>query len=587
MRHLVTSVSLVLLGAGALFADKADSFFDGSAVREIRLTFDDANWYQTLYQAHSSNSEDPYFPARFQCGDVVIEKIGARFKGNASFRRSSSVKKSFKLDFKAYDGTAKFLGLKKLNLNNGDLQPDFMREKLFLDLASQYIAASRVAHVRLYVNDALYGLYLAVEQPDKTMMESRFGDSEDGNLYEAGESNATMSYLGTDAGAYQKVYELKTNETANDYSGLINFLDILNNTAAADLPAKLEPVCDVENMLYGIALDILFVNLDSYVGSGSEYYLYQRSDTGQFVRVHWDLNESFGTTGDGSPSVASPVKLDPFYMPTTTTTGGGAGGRGGMPGGTTAGATSARPLMEKLWAVDSYKRLYLQMLARMLREGFNSTAMEARIKTIADLIRTDVYADPNKLYTSTDFENSLTSSVRAGQITLQGLTPFVSDRYTYLRSTLDTYAQPSDIRLNEVMSLNSGASTDETGEADPWVEIHNLGPGTVNLSGLYLTDDTSNPTKWALPSRKLADGEFLVLWMDGETGEGETHSSLSLSSAGGKLYLYNGAGGVNALLDSVEYPELSASKSYMRSGIAGTKWAKTDAPTPGAVNVKE
>jgi spore coat protein CotH len=367
-----------------LLADKADSFFDGTAVREIRLTFDDANWYQTLYQAHSSNSEDPYFPARFQCGDVVIEKIGARFKGNASFRRSSSVKKSFKLDFNAYDDTAKFVGLKKLNLNNGDLQPDFMREKLFLDLASQYIAASRVAHVRLYVNDVLWGLYVAVEQPDKTMMESRFGDSEDGNLYEAGESNATMSYLGADAGAYQQVYELKTNETANDYSGLISFLDILNNTATADLPAKLEPICDVENMLYGIALDILFANLDSYVGSGSEYYLYQRSDSGQFVRIHWDLNESFGTTGDGSPSVATPAKLDPFYLPTTSAMGGGAGGRGGMPGGTTTGTTSTRPLMQKLWAVDSYKRLYLQMLARMLREGFNPTAMEARIKTIAD-----------------------------------------------------------------------------------------------------------------------------------------------------------------------------------------------------------
>ncbi len=181
----------------------------------------------------------------------------------------------------------------------------------------------------------------------------------------------------------------------------------------------------------------------------------------------------------------------------------------------------------------------------------------------------------------------MTSSVRAGQITLQGLTQFVSDRYTYLRSTLDTYAQASDIRLNEVVSLNSGATTDETGEADPWLEIHNLGPGTVNLSGLYLTDDTSNPTKWALPSRKLADGEFLVLWMDGETGEGETHSSLKLASAGGKLYLYNGAGGANTQLDSVEYPELSASKSYMRSGISGTKWTKTDAPTPGATNVKQ
>lgn len=72
--------------------------------------------------------------------------------------------------------------MKKLNLHNGDLQPDFPHERLFLDSAGKHIAAMRSAHVRLYVNDVYCGLHLAVEQPDKTMMQSRFGDDEDGNL---------------------------------------------------------------------------------------------------------------------------------------------------------------------------------------------------------------------------------------------------------------------------------------------------------------------------------------------------------------------------------------------------------------------
>lgn len=546
-----------------LSADQAAPFFDSSQVREIRLYFTDADWYNTLYKSHSSDSQDPYFPARFQYGDAVIPSIGVRFKGNASFRRSSSVKKSFKLDFNEYDSESRFLGLKKLNLNNGDLQPDFLREKLFLDFAAKYIPTLRAVHTRVYVNDEYWGLYIAVEEPDKTMMQSRFGDDEDGNLFEAAESNATLSYLGTDLTRYQQLYELKTNEKANDYSDLIEFLDILNNTSTAELPSRLEPICDIQNMLYGIALNILFVNLDSYAGSASEFMLYHRQDTGQFIHVHWDLNESFGTTGDGSPRITNPPALDPFWLPASLS--------GPGPSG-----SSARPLMTKLWADDTYKRTYLRQLARMLREGFDTASMQARSKQLADIIRPDVYADPNKFYSNTDFETAQTSAVSTGQIRIPGLSDFVARRVAYLRPVLNSYARPADLRINEVMSVN----------ADPWVEIHNLGPGTVDLTGLYLSDSPANPTKWALPAGKLADGQHLILWLDGETDEGSTHAPFRLQTTGGTLYLYysTAASTGNTIIDSVDYPELAPGQSYIRIGDSGLNWEITNQPTPGADN---
>jgi uncharacterized protein (TIGR03437 family) len=561
MHRIVLTLCVALWGVGGLGADQAAVFFDDSAVREIRLYFSDANWYNTLYQAHNSNPEDPYFPARFRYGDTVMESIGVRFKGNASFRRNG-VKKSFKLDFNRYNPDATFLGLKKLNLNTGDLQPDLMREKLFLDFAGKFVAARRAVHVRLYVNDAYYGLYIAVEQPDKTMMQSRFGDDEDGNLFEALEFRGDLTYQGTDPAAYASRYELKTNEAANDYSDLIKFIDVLNNTAA-DLPAKLEPICDVENMLYGIAIDILFTNLDSYVGGGGEYYLYHRSDSGRFVYIQYDSNEVFGTTGDGTPSIANPFAMDPFWLPgsaTTTGPGGRPGGGGpGAPGGT------ARPLMEKLWAVDAYKRMYLRQLARMLREGFDPDSMGARIQQLANLIRTDVYADPNKPYTNAQFETALTSQVAAGQLPLYGLLQFVRERYNYLRPALHAYAQPSDVRLNEVMTSGS----------NPWVELHNLGPGPVSLSGFYLTDDAANPTKLTLPAQTLADGEFLVVSLG---------ASFRPSEAGGTLYLYSTGSGTQTPIDRVTYPRLTTGQSWIRIGNSGSQWLLTTEPTAGAAN---
>lgn len=572
VRRLVIACCLAIAGAGLAAADKSDQFFDDTKVQEIRLYFTDSNWYNTLYQAHANDASDPYFPVTFKYGDTVLDNVGVRFKGNASFRRSQSVKKSFKFDFNVYNEDTTFLGLKKLNLNNGDLQPTFLPEKMFLDFASKYIAAMRAVYCRLYVNDVYYGLYIAVEQPDKTMMENRFGGTEDGNLYEAGESNATLSYLGTSAASYQKLYELKTNEDINDYSGLIEFLDVLNNTASSSLPAKLEPICDVENMLYGIALNILFVNLDSYAGSASEFYLYDRSDTGQFIHIHWDLNESFGTTGDGSPKITTPAKLDPFYLPTSSSTGGAMGG------------STGRPLMSKLWAVDSYKRTYLRMLARMLRDGFNTTAMTTRATELANLIRSDVYADNNKLYTNAQFESGLNSSVSSGQVTLLGVLQFVKDRYAYLRPVLDTYAQPADMRINELMTVNTSTIKDEAGDYDPWLELHNLGPGTLNLSGYYLTDDTNNPTKWALPSQSVADGGFVVVWLDGETGEGTNHASFTPNSAGGTLYLYYGSGTSRQLIDSVTYGKLTAGQSLARMGSLNTQWVTTTNTTAGADN---
>ncbi len=508
---------LALLSLPAFAADQAASFFDDTTVREIRLYFDDANWYNTLFQSHNADRADPNFPVRFQYGSTNIPKIGIRMKGNSSFRRNG-VKKPFKLDFNEYDNNATFLGLKKLNLHPGDLQPDFLHEKLFLDFAGARIAAMRAAHVRLYINDNYYGLYLAVEQPDKTMMEARFGDDEDGNLYEAGESAAaTMAYLGAAASAYTARYELKTNETAADYSGLIKLLETLNNN-----PSALDPIMDVENFLTALALNAAFTNLESYTGTAGEYFLYQRSKDGKFIHIHWDLNETFGSTGDGTTRLANPFTMDVFY-------------------GANATGNNARPLIDKLMSVPAYKRLYLQILARFLREGFDEKTFAANTQRIAAIIRPHLEADPNKVYTLAQFDAALTNQVTANGFTSYSPTQFVRERAAFLRTYLNSQTQPTDLRINKVTSSA--------------IEVYNLGPGTLATSGFALTDDLATPSKWPLASRNLADGESIT-------------TAWTAPSAGATLYLYNGA----TQIDTVRVPALAATQTYNRSGFSGSQW---------------
>lgn len=554
--------------------DAAAAFFNDSAVREIRIYFDNTNWYNTLVQAHQQQATtgDPYFPCRFKYGNIDLPKVGVRFKGNSSFTRNG-IKRPFKFDFNEYDDNVNFLGLKKLNLHTNDLQPDFMREKLFSDFAGKFVTSMRAVHVRLYVNDAYYGLYTAMEQPDKAMTISRFGDNEDGNLYEGGEilgapRRPDLSWLGTDPALYRPIYELETNQEANDYSGLIEFIDILNNTPTAELQAKLDKVCDVEQMLTWVALNNLFVNLDSYIGDAGEFYLYDRTYDGRFMYIQWDHNESFGTTGDGTVRIANPFTFDVFWVP-----GNGTG-------------TNARPLLQKTMVVDAYKRLYLRIFARLLREGFNIETFAPRITQLADLIREHVYADPNKVSTNAQFETALNTQTTSsgggpgGGLTLYGLNQFVRERYAYMRPWLNTQALASDVRLNEIVAVNNGSYKDAAGDSDPWVELYNPGPGPVTLTNFYLTDDTANPTKWAVPSKSLADGEFLVIWLDNETSEGETHANFRPAAAGGKLYLYNSA----TATDSVTYPALASGRGYVRLGLGGSRWETGVQLTPNAVN---
>lgn len=523
-------VTLLLAAAGASAADEADAFFDDSKVHEIRLYFDDPNWYDTLHFAHDRNPADPYFPARFVYSGMTLDPVGVRFKGNSSFR-IPSVKKGFKIDFNEYQEDAEddvtettFFGLKKLNLNNGQFDPTLLREKLFLDFAARYLPAIRAVHARVYVNDAYWGLYTAVEQTDMTFIRSRLGNDEDGNLFEGERSEAQgggtfgsdLTYLGPDPEDYYGMYQLKSNEGANDWSDLAEFVDVLNNTPAQNLPERLEPICDVENVLFGMALNNLFVNLDSYAGSAHNYYLYDRDSTGRFIHIHWDTNETFGTFKFGTGNGDEPLRLPLFWTPSP---------RQGQP--------QRRPLMENLWAVDAYRQTYLRQVARMLREGFDPVTMNARIQELANMIRADVYADQNKPRANADFETALSDPYMWGNRRIFGLLQFVTERVNYLRPILQSSARSSDVRLNELMTVNTSTLADGAGDYDPWIELHNLGPGQVGLTGFYLTDDDGNQRKWALPARRSPTASsWCCGWMVKPARATTTPASASSPAAG-------------------------------------------------------
>ena len=136
-------------------------------------------------------------------------------------------------------------------------------------------------------------MYSVVEDVNKTFLKDRF-DNKGGNLFK-GDPKGLLTWKGADQSLYQNDYELKTNETANDWSDLLRFLNALNNTPAAQVVDSVGKYMNLENWLNYWAAHNLFVNLDSYIGSGHNYFIYHNTDTDRFEWITWDVNEAFGT----------------------------------------------------------------------------------------------------------------------------------------------------------------------------------------------------------------------------------------------------------------------------------------------------
>ena len=57
----------------------------------------------------------------------------------------------------------------------------------------------------------------------------------------------------------------------------------------------------------------------------------------------------------------------------------------------------------------------------------------------------------------------------------------------------------SGLFINEFMADNDNIVADEYGEYEDWIELYNSGQTSVDLGGMYLSDDLDDPTNWMIP----------------------------------------------------------------------------------------
>jgi spore coat protein CotH len=382
--------------------------FPADRVIEVRIELDATAWQAMLAAPEAE---------QYQRGNLIFDgirrnDIGLRTKGNSSLRSVAQLRShrfSFKLDLDRYVDGQELLGVDKLDLNNGFKDPTLLREALGYGVVRDFgLAAPRTAFADLWVAGEHLGLYTLVEEVEGTFLRRNFADTS-GDLYKPEPPAGNLAYLGSDFAAYQGM-QVERNAETTDHAALLRLLQVLDQGQTD----QYDSVLDVAQVLRYLATVSVLVNLDSYVGMGHNYYLYE-AQPGRFTIIPWDLNETFGNFSCG----CNRAGLIGFLLDEPT-----------------CGPIAARPLCDKLLQVPANRAAYQAAVQQLLDGLFAPAAIEPRIDGLATLIRPYVAADPTKFFTTEQFEQGLGADVSGGMGTAIGLKPFVDERGVALRAQL-------------------------------------------------------------------------------------------------------------------------------------------------------
>lgn len=387
--------------------------YDDDSVPTVRIEIDSDSLDAILTPGNELSDHE--YPATFlfsRGGEMdTVSNVGFRLRGNTS---RYAQKKSFKVSFNTFESGRKYHGVEKLNLNGEHNDPSIIRSKICWDLFREFrVPASRANHVMLYINGMYFGLYISVEHIDENFVDSRF-DNNSGNLYKC-LWPADLAYLGDDPDAYKlmsgdrRVYELKTNEAADDYSDLAHFISIVNTTPDSSFAAEIQRVFNVNKYLRIMAVDAAVGSWDNYWYLKNNYYLYHNSATGKFEFIPYDYDNTFGIWWNGIEQGVDWGTRDVY---------------------TWGNQNEARPLTERILEVPEFRARYSYYLNELARRTSYYFPIFSRIDSLHTMISQAAEEDSFRTldygYTFYNFNQSYTQPL--GVHVTYGLKEFISTR---------------------------------------------------------------------------------------------------------------------------------------------------------------
>lgn len=301
------------IGAGGSGAPVAATGLPGSVlfaddqILEIRLTLD-ASDQHTLEEY---GIEEEYVPGRATIvgagvSALGLTSIGVRHKGAYTLRRcwdnplgertreDGCEKLSYKLKFDEYDSEQRVDGVKRLNLHAATTDDTRLHELMAYGVFRDFgVDAPRTALAKVYVNEVLEGLFIAVEAIDGRFTKAHFPDGGgDGNLYKEVWPSPLL-----DSRSLEQ--SLRTNEELGDVSSFRQFSDAATRMNTSTFRQTLSPWVDVDQLLRYVAVDRALKNWDGIMAFYSPskphnfYWYHDVQGSGRFTLIPWDLDNTF------------------------------------------------------------------------------------------------------------------------------------------------------------------------------------------------------------------------------------------------------------------------------------------------------
>lgn len=346
--------------------------------------------------------------------DTMVQ-VGLRLKGNTS---RSAKKKSFRLDIDEFKKQT-YQGIKTLNLHGDHNDPSKVREYLSLSILNRAGQISMRSNlIALHINGVYMGLYSNTEYINKTFLESRFGNK-DGNLYKC-TWPADLVWIDNNQQSYkdlinpsplnERAYELKTNESEDNYGNLVTFINTINNTSSSNFAAALDTLFDTDAYLKSLAAEVLIGHWDNYFYNKNNYYLYYDTQKHKFVYIIYDVDNTlgvqWGVQNINDRNIYAWGNLN----------------------------SSKSPLTHKMLGLEVYKRKYEAAIFGLIQSVFNEDSLFAVIDSLKIQLAPYVQSDPfyNGTFESdydfdyNDYSNSFTQKVISHAT--YGIKPFISTR---------------------------------------------------------------------------------------------------------------------------------------------------------------
>ena len=420
----------------------AQNLYRTDTVRIAYLDFYNQNWDEILDSLNQINSGERVL-ASLTIDGIVCDSVGVRFKGNSSYS-PNRYKNPFNIDIN-YIKNQSIYGVTKLKLSNMFKDPSGIREVLSYEILRNYIPASEANFLFLYVNGVKHGLYSNIEAVDDDFCMKHFGSYGKGffkcdpimitgtpeppppNCLPIPGISSSLIFMGLDTLCYSQSYEIKSDY---GWENLATLIEVLNNNTPF-----VHNFMNIDRTLWMLAFNNLFLNFDSYTGSGHNYYLLE-DEFGRFNTIMWDLNESFGSKGGGVPGPFT--LLDMQHLSTLWNM-----------------DNPERPLIRELLFIPEFKKMYFAHYRTLIDEFLMNNELNNRAMQLHNLIDTSVATDINYLYNYSDFQISLNQNVGTGSNQIFGVNVVMDERKMYLQSqpeiaaiapTIDLVQQPANIQ---------------------------------------------------------------------------------------------------------------------------------------------